>query len=517
MKAMTKFEHVRFKNSMLAGNLLANAVGSGVAGLVILATATQLSPETEAFLWRFGYFFDPGIFLIICVMAWVYERPIRRYLDMTYQGMPPKPEMTLKAHQRLLNEPFFLLAVDFGIWLMAAMAYTGVSWIYEATPADIQRIFYVTIQTGLMTTVAAFFILQRILQKRMVPRVFPKGRLYKIPKTLRIRISTRLFALLFACNLVPLFAILNAVQSQFIVQSDANVALRDLQSIIYTDALVFMAVGLLLTLMASRNLTKPLQEIIGVLKDVRHGQFERKIRVTTNDEIGYTVDVINEMTKGLKERDFINETFGKYVTREVRDEILAGRIPLNGQRVEATLLFSDLRNFSAYVETVSPEEVIISMREYFTALQRVIRKHQGLVLQFVGDEIEAVFGVPMQNSDHAVRAVQAALDMRKSLAALNQKRIQEGRQPFKHGIGIHTGEVLAGNVGSEDRLSYALIGDTVNLASRIETLTKEFACDILAGEETVKRLDGSLQIEMERQSPCQVKGHTKPVVVYKIL
>jgi len=514
---MTRVEHFRFKNSMLAGNLLANAVGSGVAGLVILTTATQLSQKTEAFLWRFGYFFDPGIFLIICVMAWVYERPIRRYQDMAYHGVPPKPEMTLKAHQRLLNEPFFLLAVDFGIWLMAAMAYTGVSWIYEATPADIQRIFYVTIQTGLMTTVAAFFILQRILQKRMVPRFFPNGRLYKTPKILRIRISTRLFALLFACNLVPLFVLLNAVQSQFIVQPDANLALKNIQSIMYTDVLVFMGVGLLLTLLVSSNLSRPLQEIISVLKEVRHGQFERKIRVTTNDEIGYAGDAINEMTQGLKERDFINETFGKYVTREIRDEILAGRIPLNGQRVEATLLFSDLRNFTAYVEEASPEEIIISMREYFTVLQRAIRKHQGLVLQFVGDEIEAVFGVPMRDSDHAARAVRAALEMRKSLEALNQKRIQEGRQPFKHGIGIHTGEVLAGNVGSEDRLSYALIGDTVNLASRIETLTKAFACDILASEETVKRLDSSLQIEMERQSPCQVKGHTKPVVVYKIL
>jgi len=369
----------------------------------------------------------------------------------------------------------------------------------------------------LMTTVAAFFILQRILQKRMVPRFFPNGRLYKTPKILRIRISTRLFALLFACNLVPLFVLLNAVQSQFIVQPDANLALKNIQSIMYTDVLVFMGVGLLLTLLVSSNLSRPLQEIISVLKEVRHGQFERKIRVTTNDEIGYAGDAINEMTQGLKERDFINETFGKYVTREIRDEILAGRIPLNGQRVEATLLFSDLRNFTAYVEEASPEEIIISMREYFTVLQRAIRKHQGLVLQFVGDEIEAVFGVPMRDSDHAARAVRAALEMRKSLEALNQKRIQEGRQPFKHGIGIHTGEVLAGNVGSEDRLSYALIGDTVNLASRIETLTKAFACDILASEETVKRLDSSLQIEMERQSPCQVKGHTKPVVVYKIL
>ena len=136
------------------------------------------------------------------------------------------------------------------------------------------------------------------------------------------------------------------------------------------------------------------------------------------------------------------------------------------------------------------------------------------MLQYVGDEIEAVFGVPLPYADHADRAVAAALDMRKRLEELNKSRIKEGKVPFRHGIGIHSGDVLAGNVGSQDRLSYSLIGSTVNLASRVEQLTKKFRCDILASEETVERLMNSFPFK--KHMPQSVQGYSKPITVYSI-
>jgi adenylate cyclase len=148
-------------------------------------------------------------------------------------------------------------------------------------------------------------------------------------------------------------------------------------------------------------------------------------------------------------------------------------------------------------------------------MQEAIRNYDGLVLQYVGDEIEAVFGVPLKVVDHADRAVHAALDMRRNLEKLNDRRVLLGKTPFRHGIGIHTGAVLAGNTGSEDRLSYALIGDTVNLASRIEGLTKGLQSDILISHETISRLSGSF--DLERETPQNVKGFSKPITVYKIL
>ncbi len=218
--------------------------------------------------------------------------------------------------------------------------------------------------------------------------------------------------------------------------------------------------------------------------------------------------------KEQEEKNYVKNMFGKYVTPEIRDKILDGRIPLNGEGTEATVLFADLRDFTPYVEENDPEEVIKSMRSYFTAMQKAIRKHQGLVLQYVGDEIEAAFGVPLPDNDHANKAVMAALEMRKILEELNTGRVKEGKTPFKHGIGIHTGGLLAGNTGSEDQPSYALIGDTVNLASRLQGLTKEFGTEIIVSAATRAGLNDSF--ELKKLPATKVKGKSHSVEIFAL-
>jgi class 3 adenylate cyclase len=148
-------------------------------------------------------------------------------------------------------------------------------------------------------------------------------------------------------------------------------------------------------------------------------------------------------------------------------------------------------------------------------MQQAIRKHRGLVIQFVGDEIEAVFGVPVYFENHADAAVSAALEMRTALEVLNRERTAEGKTAFAHGIGVHSGSVLAGNSGSEEQSAYSLIGNTVNVAARIQGLTRSVGCDILISEETVKHL--SVLPGMEQQPPGRVKGYSKPITVYRLL
>jgi len=260
--------------------------------------------------------------------------------------------------------------------------------------------------------------------------------------------------------------------------------------------------------------SRPIKKLQESSRALGRGDFDQRVQVRRNDELGDLALAFNEMAAGLSERERIREAFGKYVTPEIRDEILSGRIPLDGERRMATVLFSDLRDFTPYVEEHAPEEAIKGLRAYFTAMQRAIDQNGGLVLQYVGDEIETVFAVPVWYEDHAERAIRAALDMRAGLEELNRKRTLQGLVPFRHGIGIHTGEVLAGNTGSEDRLSYTLIGNTVNLTSRIEGLTKVFNCDILASEETVRHLTGSFKLKKE--PPQMVKGYSRPITVYRV-
>ncbi len=511
---MTRFNLFRVKNAMFFANLIANVIGVSIVLFLAHGSGSRPSLDIAHLVQRTNMIFIPFAFLMPLVLTLVYERPIRRYLNNRFLEKPLLEEDTVKARQKLLNEPFFLIALDFGIWVTAAVLYSMLFWAFGAGREAIHGVFLMNFYTGLITTTVAFFVFEFVLQRRMVPYFFPNGGLYMTPGTARIRIRTRLIAFLFACNLVPFFSILNMIRPTFHTNRDPAQVLEQLQSTLLYEALIFVSVGIWLTFLVSSNLTRPLQEIVQVLRSVRNGVFEHKVRVTSNDEIGYTGDVINEMTEGLKERDFVKETFGKYVTEEIRDEILAGNVSLDGEIKEVTVLFADLRNFTPMVETTPPKEVVKIINGYFKEMDEAIKQYHGLVLQYIGDEIEAVFGAPIFREDHPMMAVQAALEMKKRLYTVNQDLEQRGYPPLFHGIGIHTGEVVAANIGSPDRLSYALVGDTVNLASRLQGLNKEFGTEIIISATTRAGING--KFPLKELPDTRVKGKSGTVQIFAL-
>lgn len=224
--------------------------------------------------------------------------------------------------------------------------------------------------------------------------------------------------------------------------------------------------------------------------------------------------MVEEIIEKERLKTKIMDSFGRYVTSEVRDQILEGRIPLDGELKDVTVLFADLRGFTTMTESTNPKEVVKIINGYFSEMAEAIGQNHGLVLQFIGDEIEAVFGAPSPLEDHPTHAVRAAMAMRERLVTVNKKLQQKGYAPLRHGIGIHTGNVVAANIGSEDRLSYALVGDTVNLASRIQSLNKEFNTDILISSITLNRL--SEFISGEKLGATAVKGKKEPVEIFKL-
>ena len=227
--------------------------------------------------------------------------------------------------------------------------------------------------------------------------------------------------------------------------------------------------------------------------------------------LGWMVD--RERLK-RKERDFIRETFGKYVDDKVRDEILSKNISLDGEFKEVTVLFADLRGFAGLVNSTPPKEVVRILNHYFKEMSEAIKKHHGLVLQFIGDEIEAVFGAPVSLEGHQQLAVKAALEMQRRLSAVNIKLINQGFDPLSHGIGIHTGKVLAANIGSPDRLSYAMVGEAVNIASRLQELNKMFGSDILISATTNDSVTNFIKtVKLPLTKP---KGFDEAIEIYKI-
>jgi adenylate cyclase len=281
--------------------------------------------------------------------------------------------------------------------------------------------------------------------------------------------------------------------------------------------LFIVAVGILaaigLALFAAHSVADPLRRLEESMAAVGRGDLGTSCPVVANDEIGAAAEGFNRMLEGLRERERIRETFGVYVTREIRDEILAGRASLEGQLQEVTVLFADLRDFTPWVERTEPRTVVRDLNEYFTEMEAAIRAHGGLVLQYIGDEIEAVFGAPLHAGDHADRALAAALEMRERLRRLNARRTESGKPALRNGIGIHTGTVLAGSIGSAERLTYALVGDAVNLASRIQGLNKDLGTEILVSDATRSRLTG--EAVLEALPAVRVKGKSVEVSVYR--
>jgi adenylate cyclase len=187
-------------------------------------------------------------------------------------------------------------------------------------------------------------------------------------------------------------------------------------------------------------------------------------------------------------------------------------LELGGVEQTVTVLMSDLRGFTALSEGRSPTELVELLNEYFGAMTKVIFKNGGTIDKFIGDAVLAVFGAPRRAPDDAKRAVRAAVEMQHALDELNDKWKTEGRAPLAMGIGLHTGEVVAGNVGSRDRMDYTVIGDAVNVASRIEGLTKQFDARILLSETTAKLLDDDVLIE--RVGETAIRGRQASVNLY---
>jgi len=211
----------------------------------------------------------------------------------------------------------------------------------------------------------------------------------------------------------------------------------------------------------------------------------------------------------------LREAFGRYMDEEVRDEILSGRIPLEGEIKDVTVMFADLRNFTPLTESTPPKAVVKILNDYFTEMAPSIHRHHGALLRYVGDEIYAVFGAPLPLKDHPSHALEAALEMRRLLVVVNKKIERQACSPLEHGIGIHSGPVVAANIGSPDRLAYDLVGDTVNLASRIQALTKKFNADILISATTRACLAKNFAVE--KLPSVKVKGKSRPMDIFRVL
>ncbi len=283
----------------------------------------------------------------------------------------------------------------------------------------------------------------------------------------------------------------------------------------YRWIVITIVLAVLVAYLFARRLSGPILKVIKGAKKIGDGNLDTKVEVKSRDELGRLADRFNEMAKGLKDRDFIKDTFGKYVSKQVAEDILNGRLKLGGERKTATVLMSDIRDFTAMSEKLSPEEVVEFLNLFFKEMVGVVTKYEGTLDKYIGDAILAVFGAPILHEDDPKRAVFAAIEMIEKLRQFNIKRIEEGASAINIGIAVHTGELVAGNIGSEVRMEYTVIGDTVNLTSRIEKLNRKFSTKILISESTYNKVKDFIEVKEIRD--IKIRGKKETIKVYNVL
>jgi len=296
---------------------------------------------------------------------------------------------------------------------------------------------------------------------------------------------------------------------------------------------IFFAFGVSIVLVGivawyvARNVRVPLTKIIDAAVAISRGNLATRIRMQRSDELGLMGNHIDKMAAQLEEREFIRETFGKYMSEDIAKELLAKNKEhgLGGEERVVTVLFCDMQKYSTISEQMPPGHIVEMLNQYLGAMTEIIDKHHGCVIEFIGDAIFAVFGAPRYIADHAEQAVRCAIEMHRRLNLLNKELEASGITRFWKSnspegldirIGIHTGQVIAGNLGSSTRMKYAVIGDTVNIASRLETLNKELNTHTLISRNVYTQLPEELINLMQSQGEQNIKGREQGITVYSI-
>ncbi|MCP4717857.1 MAG: adenylate/guanylate cyclase domain-containing protein [Desulfobacteraceae bacterium] len=470
--------------------------------------------------------------IALCLFGlFLFRSSMNAMFDVAYDRIKIKSLEESEIHRlqrEALQFPMVVSAVAFMVWILAGFLFGFLEPILASRMFDIQtpdlvfcmrRFLGISLLGGGVTTMILYFVLENTWRPH-ITNFFPEGHLSRVKHVFKLNVQKRFLIVFLGIIFIPLPIMGLAVYSNVRAMHLADAVTRShiMSSLVWElgfiglDSLVIV---LMLAYYLSKSISVPLLNIKKAIKEVENNNLDTRVDIQSNDELGDVAEGFNLMIKSLNENRKLRESFGKYVCKEIRDEIIAESPSLDGEMKRVTLLFADLRNFTGLVEKNHPKQVVKIMNQYFNEMALAVKDHKGLILQYVGDEIEAVFGAPIGFDDHPEMAVKAALEMRNRLERLNKKLEQHGFEPLAHGIGIHSGAVLAGNIGSNERMSYALIGDTVNSASRIEGLTKKFGCDIILSQTTCNLLTGSYLTE--QLAPVKVKGKEDELIVYKLL
>ena len=445
-----------------------------------------------------------------------------------------KPQALARIESRIINLPLAIFVLG---WVIALQRYfssaAGYAEQFGAAPARVKLVFAVSaLLFGAFVSYLNLELTGLYIRRFMAKPFFAANNPYGLKRGFAVSLTLRYALMIFSLGIVPLLLALYVpiysnldVFAGILASGGANQAwaqvaehIRMLVPIAIVGVLtlliiVFQAVSIWLYRL---NVQAPVSALVRRMKAVAAGDFSCKTSVLYADEFGQLKGHFNMMLDGLLERDHIKDTFGRYVSLEIAEKIMkSGKVNLAGEEIQATVLFSDIRGFTPLSEKLPPVELIRFLNEYFTYIGKPIADNKGVINKFIGDAVMAIFSPVFGVENHQEAALKAAIGMREALRQFNAlKRYPE----VGFGVGLHSGGLVAGNVGTAERLEYTVLGDTVNVASRIESQTKDVATQILISEAVVQGVDKKAfpGFNFVEGAPVLMKGKSKPMVLYRV-
>ncbi|MCG8448004.1 MAG: HAMP domain-containing protein [Pirellulales bacterium] len=444
-----------------------------------------------------------AIACFIAPLLWL--RPTHRAL---LRGEPVDPERLVKSRRYAVNLPWWFLTISAVGWLLCIPVFpAALRAVPEPLTMNVVWHLVVSFLTAsLIAVTQSFFAVELTIQKVLFPVFFRRENPASVPGAVPMSIGLRGMLWAFSAVVSPVVSLV-----MLILVPDEDPSHWFAVSV----GVVAIFYGLISMWMLGQLVAAPARQLRRAAMRVAENDLDVRVNLLRADEFGPLIEQFNLMVKGMREREHLQETFGRHVGQEAAQRILEQGDTLVGNEQTITVMFADVRNFTTYSSTHTPAEVVSALNVFFREAVEKVELHGGMVNKFLGDGFMALFGIGAQDANHALQAVQAGQAMLCCLEESAQQFADAGWAGLKIGIGINTGPAIVGSIGSPKRQEYTAIGDTVNVAARVEALTKTVGCDLVVTESTHKLLPAD--IPLKSLSPQPVKGKGEPLQVYAIV
>src|SRR5213596_1317277 len=428
-------------------------------------------------------------------------------------GQTPSLNELTQARRRLIHLPWFAAAICSVAWFLCIPVFVGA--LFQAQhPLDPRLLWHLPISfcvSGFIAVTHSFFLVELASHWGLFPVFFRDARADRTPNIFTLSLRGRGIVWAVSASICPIASLL------LLIFAPRSPAINAGWFAVFVGG-IGIAFGIFTALMMSWLVAKPIDQLRAAADAVSHGDLDMDLGPAgagRADEFGRLLSEFDHMVRELRNKEKLRQTFGLHVGKRAAERILARDPGLSGVEEEITVMFVDMRSWTARASVSAPADVVEVMNDFFRVTVRVVEeKHRGMVNKYLGDGFMAIFGAGDSGSNHAHDAVAAGRKILSAVKKLNYELEAKGRAPIQIGIGIHSGPAIVGSVGSPQRLEFTAIGNTVNVASRIQGLTKTVGRPLLVTDAVRDRSADSFTFE--ELPPQEVRGIERRVMIFAV-